>query len=124
MTARQHRLEDWPQIRIDIVYTPLHSPTMNHHGSSPETKGTINLRIDAYSRQLIDEAASKVGKTRTEFMLESARNSAVDVILDQRLFSLDDKDFRTFAAALENPPAVGPKLKALMRRKPVWKVAS
>lgn len=96
---------------------------MNHHDTTPETKGSINLRIDAYSRQLIDEAASKLGKTRTEFMLESARNSAVDVILDQRLFSLDDKNYQAFAAALENPPAAGPKLKALMRRQPVWKVA-
>jgi uncharacterized protein (DUF1778 family) len=97
---------------------------MNEYNTSLETKGSINLRIDAYSRQLIDEAAAKTGKTRTEFMLESARNSAVDVILDQRLFSLDDKNYKAFVTALENPPAAGPKLKALMRRKPVWKVAS
>jgi uncharacterized protein (DUF1778 family) len=39
----------------------------------PDTKGSINLRIDTNTRQLIDEAATILGKTRTEFMIESPR---------------------------------------------------
>uniref|UniRef100_UPI0038F68180 type II toxin-antitoxin system TacA family antitoxin n=1 Tax=Streptomyces turgidiscabies TaxID=85558 RepID=UPI0038F68180 len=52
---------------------------------SSETKGSINLRIEAHTRQLIDDAAAILGKTRTEFMIDSARSLAIDVLLDQRL---------------------------------------
>ena len=31
-------------------------------------KGSINLRIEASTRRLIDDAAAALGKTRTEFM--------------------------------------------------------
>ncbi|WP_245293165.1 DUF1778 domain-containing protein [Mongoliimonas terrestris] len=86
-----------------------------------DTKSSINLRIEAGTRALIDEAASALGKTRTDFMVESAREKAIDVRLDQRLFVLDDDRFDAFAAALENPPAPGPKLTALLRRVPAWR---
>jgi uncharacterized protein (DUF1778 family) len=85
-----------------------------------DTKGSINLRIEAQTRQLIDEAAAVLGKTRTEFMVESARLHAIDVLLDQRLFQLDGDRYEAFLAALDNPPAPGPKLRALLRRTPAW----
>ena len=59
--------------------------------SAADTKGTINLRIETHTRQLIDDAAAILGKTRTEFMIESARRQAIDVLLDQRLFALDSE---------------------------------
>jgi Uncharacterized protein conserved in bacteria len=84
------------------------------------TKGSINLRIEAHTRQLIDDAAAILGKTRTEFMIESARRQAVDVLLDQRLFVLDSERYDAFMHALDNPPAPGPKLRSLLRRVPAW----
>ena len=88
--------------------------------SSADPKGSINLRIEAGTRQLIDDAAALMGKSRTEFMVESARQQAIDVLLDQRLFALEPERYVAFMAALDNPPAPGPKLKALMRRVPAW----
>jgi uncharacterized protein (DUF1778 family) len=85
-----------------------------------DAKGSINLRIGAQTRQLIDDAAALLGKTRTEFMIESARRQAIDVLLDQRLFSLDPERHDAFMRALDNPPAPGPKLRALLRRIPAW----
>lgn len=85
-----------------------------------ETKGSINLRIEANTRQLIDDAAAILGKTRTEFMIESARRQAIDVLLDQRLFMLDSERFDGFMRMLDNPPAPGPRLRALLRRVPAW----
>jgi uncharacterized protein (DUF1778 family) len=64
----------------------------------------------------IDDAAAVLGKMRTEFMVESARRQAVDVLIDQRLFTLDTDHYDAFMQALDNPPAPGPKLKALLRR--------
>lgn len=84
------------------------------------TKGSINLRIEGQTRKLIDDAAAVLGKTRTEFMIESARKVAIDVLLDQRLFVLDPERYDGFVRALANPPAPGPKLRSLLRRAPAW----
>ena len=89
--------------------------------SSAETKGSINLRIEANTRQIIDDAAAVLGKTRTEFMIESAWRQAIDVLLDQRLFVLESDRYDAFVEALDNPPAPGPKLRALLRRVPAWR---
>ena len=85
-----------------------------------DTKGSINLRIESGTRQLIDDAAAILGKTRTEFMIDSARREAIDVLLDQRLFELSPERYEAFLQALDNPPAPGPKLRALLRRVPAW----
>lgn len=84
-------------------------------------KGAINLRIEPKVRQLIDDAAAMLGKTRTEFMVESAHRQAIEVLLDQRLFGLDPDRFGAFVDALDNPPAPGPKLRALLGRTPAWR---
>ena len=83
-------------------------------------KGSINLRIESDTRQLIDDAASALGKTRTEFMIDIAREQAINVLLDRRYFALDSERFDEFMTALDNPPAPGPKLRSLLRRKPMW----
>jgi uncharacterized protein (DUF1778 family) len=89
--------------------------------SAENAKGSINLRIEARTRELIDDAAAILGKTRTEFMVESARRQAVDVLLDQRLFMLDPSHYDAFARALDNPPLPGPKLRSLLSRVPAWR---
>jgi uncharacterized protein (DUF1778 family) len=89
--------------------------------SAADPKGSINLRIETGTRQLIDDAAAILGKTRTEFMVESARRQAVDVLLDQRLFMLDSARYDAFMQALDNPPAPGPRLRSLLGRAPAWR---
>jgi uncharacterized protein (DUF1778 family) len=89
--------------------------------SASDPKGSINLRIETNTRQLIDDAAAILGKTRTEFMIETARRQAIDVLLDQRLFVLNSERYDTFVHALDNPPAPGPKLRSLLRRVPAWR---
>lgn len=81
---------------------------------------TINLRVPKKTRELIDTAAAAVGKSRTEFMLESARRHATDVLLDQRLFVLDPEQYDAFVRVLDTPPPAGPHLKALMKKRPLW----
>lgn len=88
--------------------------------SVADTKGSINLRIETHTRQLIDNAAAVLGKTRTEFMVESARKVAIDVLLDQRLFVLDPERYDAFMRALDTPPAPGPRLRSLLHRVPAW----
>jgi hypothetical protein len=42
------------------------------------------------------------------------------VLLDQTLFELDADKYDAFVSALNNPPPVGPALKSLMKRRPLW----
>jgi uncharacterized protein (DUF1778 family) len=95
--------------------------SVNKRSSAPQRRDTtISLRLPGKVRDLIDTAAAASGTSRTEFVIESARRRAVDVMLDQRLFTLDDKAWAVFNRALKEPPPPNEKLKALMARKAPW----
>jgi uncharacterized protein (DUF1778 family) len=81
---------------------------------------TIHIRAPKRTKELIATAAAIAGKTLSEFTLESARKHATDVLLDQRLFALESDQYAAFIEALDNPPPAGPRLKALMKRRPLW----
>ena len=57
---------------------------------------------------------------RTEFMLENARQPAVDVVLDQKLLVLDAEQYDAFVHVLDSPPPAGAQLRALMTKRPLW----
>lgn len=86
----------------------------------PRRDATFNVRLPIRTRELIDSAATLAGKTRTEFVVDSARQQAIDVLLDQRLFSLDEAQHGRFLRALDSPTAPAAKLKALFRHKAPW----
>lgn len=67
------------------------------------TDGVINLRTDAATRSLIDNAAEMLGQNRTEFMLTSARARAKEVLLDRTHIVLSDADWAVFQRALNAP---------------------
>ena len=64
----------------------------------------INLRALPEQRDLIDQAASALGKNRSDFMLEAACERAQSVLLDQVFFRLDADKFEQFVALLDAPP--------------------
>ncbi|WP_301101535.1 DUF1778 domain-containing protein [Propionivibrio sp.] len=74
----------------------------------------INLRAFPEQRDLIDHAATLLGKNRSDFMLEAACDKAQSVVLDQVFFSLDTERFRQFTKMLDTPPARNPGLERLM----------
>ena len=86
----------------------------------PPRDVTINLRANQRQRALIDQAAETLGKNRSDFMLEAACREADAVLLDRRLFLLDEKAYKRFTAALDKPPADNPKLRRLMASKAPW----
>jgi uncharacterized protein (DUF1778 family) len=81
---------------------------------------TINLRADEAKRSLIDRAAERLGKKRSEFMLEAACREATAVLLDQRFFLVDEKAFKRFTAALDKSPSENPRLRRLLLTKARW----
>jgi uncharacterized protein (DUF1778 family) len=81
---------------------------------------TINLRVSAEQKALIDRAASRLGKTRTEFMLECAREAAENALLDQRLFLLDESRYADFVACLDAPVEPTEALKKVLSAPSPW----
>ena len=61
-------------------------PPASEESASQTRDVTINIRAKANQRALIDRAAQLQGKSRSEFMLESAYQKAQDVLLDRCFF--------------------------------------
>ena len=95
------------------------APAQRLGNAIPRNK-TINIRAQQRQQDLIDRAAKALGKTRSDFMLDTACREAENVLLGQRLFQLDEEAFNGFVRALDAPPADNPELRALLRRTPLW----
>lgn len=80
----------------------------------------INLRARPEQRDLIDQAASLLGKNRSDFMLEAACERARTVVLDQVFFNLDSNKFQQFTALLDAPAVPNTGLKRLMAVQAPW----
>lgn len=81
-------------------------------------KVPLQIRARVRDRELIDRAAAELGKSRSDFVIDSARASAEDVLLDRRTFFLDDADWDAVMAELDRPPSE--KLVKLLKSTPVW----
>lgn len=82
----------------------------------------INLRARDEQRDLIDQAASLLGRNRSDFMLEASCEKAQSVLLDQVFFALDPKAFKRFTILLEQPPKPNPALERLLAIPSPWDI--
>lgn len=87
----------------------------------PTRDKQINVRATEEERAVIDYAASLVNKNRTDFIIERAVHEAQNIILDQRVFVLDDARYQAFIEQLEAPVENVEGRKRLMEVKPEWK---
>lgn len=81
---------------------------------------TISIRAKAGQRDLIDQAADRLGRSRSDFMLEAACRQAENVLLDQTYFALDAKGFAAFQALLDAPPTPTNRLRRTMKAPVPW----
>jgi uncharacterized protein (DUF1778 family) len=80
----------------------------------------IQIRASAETKALFNRAAARHGQKLSEFMLESARQEAMERLLDQRSFFLDDEAHARFLKLLDAPPAPSAKARARLNRKAPW----
>jgi uncharacterized protein (DUF1778 family) len=81
---------------------------------------SINIRVRTSQRDLIDQAAERLGRSRSDFMLEAACTRAENVLLDQTFFALDAEAFAEFQAMLDAPPAPNDRLRRFLTSKSPW----
>ncbi|NWG32714.1 MAG: DUF1778 domain-containing protein [Rhodocyclaceae bacterium] len=93
---------------------------MRSESDQPAKRETLNLRIKAGERGLIDRAARASGKTRTDFILDAARRAAEQTLVEQALIRVGPEAFDAFLALLDAPPAPNERLRRTMRTPPPW----
>jgi uncharacterized protein (DUF1778 family) len=87
---------------------------------SPRKDDVIQIRASAETKAILSRAAALRGQKLSEFMLDSARRQAEDVLLDQRVFTLDVQAYDAFLALLNAPAKPNARLVELMSRKAPW----
>jgi uncharacterized protein (DUF1778 family) len=95
-----------------------------HVMSSPSTvlakRESLNIRIKADDRSLIDRAARVRGKNRTDFILDAARRAAEETLLDQALTLVSPAAYAEFVARLDQPAAPNERLIKTMKTPAPW----
>lgn len=88
--------------------------------TGPRRSDNINIRVSPETLGLIDRAARVLGKTRTDYILDTVREAAEHTVLDQTLFVLNPEQWDAFVAALDAPPQHNERLEKLLSRRPPW----
>jgi uncharacterized protein (DUF1778 family) len=73
----------------------------------------LAVRLSSDQDVLIRRAAEVEGMSITEFTVDAAVSRARDVLVDRRLFVLDDAAWTEFLAVLDRPIAHKPRLEKL-----------
>jgi uncharacterized protein (DUF1778 family) len=85
-----------------------------------ERSEVINLRASRTEKVLIDRAAEALGRSRSDFMLDTACRAAESILLDRRYFALPEDDFKKFRDMLDSPPKDNPRLRRLLQTTAPW----
>lgn len=80
----------------------------------------LNIRIKPDVRDLIDRAAEITGKSRTDFVLDAARQAAEEALMDRTRFVVDEDTFNAFLKRLDEPPAPNERLRKALSKKAAW----
>lgn len=88
--------------------------------STPARRETLNIRIRAQDRGLIEQAAASLGKTKTDFILDAARRAAEEALLDRHVLVVGRAAYDDFLARLDAPPAANPRLARTLATPAPW----
>jgi uncharacterized protein (DUF1778 family) len=124
ISRRGQRVEEArPLAKKGLKAAPRKNAAANKAGARARkhpSETNLSMRISSAALDMISTAAASEGKTRTQFVLESARRRAIEVLLDQRLFVLDDTEYAALAKVLDNPPKPNAWLRRLMTSPAPW----
>ncbi len=73
-------------------------------GAVTRKETRLSIRATSESKELLEKAAKKENKNLSDFVLENALSAAKAIVADDSDFSLNDKQWKTFMAALDAPP--------------------
>jgi uncharacterized protein (DUF1778 family) len=74
----------------------------------------IDIRTTPTAKAILQQAASSVHKSVSEFLLDIGLSTASETLADRKLFALSDKQWQQFQQALDQPSKERSKLKNLL----------
>jgi uncharacterized protein (DUF1778 family) len=85
-----------------------------------DTREPLNMRVLPETRSLIDLAAELLGKNRTDFVIDAARQAAQNALLDRTVIPINDKAYAAFVALLDAPPQPNERLRKSLQTPASW----
>jgi uncharacterized protein (DUF1778 family) len=79
-----------------------------------------NLRVTPDDQALIDRAVRTSGLTRTDFVLQAARNAARELLVQQAWQAISPGKFDQFLRQLDAPPTPSDRLQRTMTAPKPW----
>lgn len=79
-------------------------------------KERLEARVTAEQKAQIKQAASLMGRSLSEFVVDSAQQNAARVIADHKLLALSARDSAAFVQALLKPAAPTKRLRRAAKR--------
>ena len=83
-------------------------------------RDSLNLRIKPEDREMIDLAARTTGKSRTDFVLDAARDAARNALLDRTDIRVAPEVYAEFVARLDAPATPNARLRKTLQTLPPW----
>jgi uncharacterized protein (DUF1778 family) len=83
--------------------------------SAKRREARLEVRLTPKAKSILKRAASVERKTVSAFILDKGMSAAAETLADRREFSLTDKQYAAFAAALDAPTKSRPRLEKLLR---------
>ena len=80
----------------------------------------IDIRTSFTAKAVLQQAASSVNKTVSEFLLDTGLSAASEVLADRRVFALNDEQWNQFQEVLDADPKDKPALKKLLADRGVF----
>jgi uncharacterized protein (DUF1778 family) len=74
----------------------------------------LDIRITPEAKQILQQAAKERHTSISQFVLESALNSASAVLAERSRFMLDAGQWEAFMAALDSPPRRHARMERLL----------
>lgn len=87
---------------------------------SDKKEHPLSLRLPKGDLAVIDRAAHIRGRSRTDFMRETAVRAAEEVLLESGLVRMSAAGFSAFAAAIAAPAQAVPEMVEMLKRKAPW----
>jgi uncharacterized protein (DUF1778 family) len=84
----------------------------------------LDLRLTRQAKRTLQAAAANTHRSVSEFVLESALARADETLADRSTFTLNDKQWKAFLAALDAPPRPLPRLERLLKEPGFFDVGS
>lgn len=80
----------------------------------------LSMRLSEANIAIIDRAASRRGRSRTDFVREAAVRAAEEVLMEQMPTRMSSEAFAEFVEALAGPVGPVPEMVDILRRLAPW----